>query len=274
MRSLLPLALLPALAGCWPYLPGTWDDYYVPDDIQILGRMMRFEYVGSDLEDMAPATNIDAFWFQEPASDLSPIHLFATRPGECTTASFSWDLFLDRAGDPGAPRMLLSGPGGGIEIPWIASAKVFEGDLTEGDYALGAHYALAELDGDDGDLEIDDFAIAPGPLDFGGLDTVGGAASVQDMRLSWDWDGSRDDVDWVILQVYAMRNGTILEAVTCSAPIEDQGIIVPTDLWTTTPDYWQINRGTARVSKRRIGDTETSSAMLFARLEISLLDVE
>ncbi|MFH1463766.1 MAG: hypothetical protein ABIO70_05195 [Pseudomonadota bacterium] len=271
-----PRALLPALAavlaaGCWPWIPGTYDDYVTPKATRIFGHASYDEYLGGYWDPGQEGGQIWWGWTAEAERQLHALDFAAPAGvGECDLTEVSFDDFASIFADPGATSATLSGPEGEITLPWSPQAGVFTSSV--GALPIGKYSLDALPTNDAGNIKVHTFMRVPKPADIDGISLDDDSfPTITLADLDFAWNQAEELAQYVIITATLVdANHNPLESAVCAAKFSNGDINFSTGLWTRAGEARgvQIIFSTANEQWVEIGDRGISSRMLSERRQI------
>ncbi len=229
--ALLLASLL--VGGCWPYLPGEWEDYTTPEDTRILGRAYLDEYAGGYWSDGDPQGAIWWAWLDQPETSLKAIETAAPIGVGCSTDGPDMDDFVGLFADPGADSSSLTDPNGDeISLPYYAEDAMFSSSVSS--LPIG-QYTLDALAGDNaGNVKVSTFMRVPAPADIDGVDIdEDSPVTISLSDLDFVWNPADELAQYIIVTVYlANSDDQIIEMGVCASKYVNGDINFSTSMWT------------------------------------------
>lgn len=271
------LLLTLTLSGCWPYISGSWEDYYLPEDVQIVGTLRYYEYQGSYWDGDTTRGSVWWGWLDEPTTSVSGFDLVAASQG-CTVTPVGTDGVLSLMGNPGADASFLAASNGqSVELTWLSAEKVFFGEFTDSAWATADVWDLAPVEtGEQGKFGVQDFILLPPELeiettmDFGG--STWPVGSIGDLGFTWDDVGDSED-QWFLVQAESVNAaGNTLEVATCITELGRGELSVNADVFTTTPAAWYVSYGPVSITHARVGSLDVASSISAAHVRVGYLE--
>jgi hypothetical protein len=255
-RSFALLALL-SLAGCWPRIPGSWDDYATPEETQIIGMYSWYEYQGAYWSD---DTDYGVGWFawlQEPDPDVTAMTLFHTSTAGCMKGTVDIDWLTARFADAGAGQAQLEHDGERVDLPWDGELNVFFSDaLEKEDVVQDTPYDLVALPLMGKPAYSEGFVMVPPALAMEGPEIDGEVpATVNPEDLAWTWSPAEAQNQKIVVEAFLVDDANdTLESVVCIADGSDGSIAVTPTFWDDLDqgDGWYVFLQNYRESHTRI----------------------
>ncbi len=270
-------ALVALLAGgCWPYLPGPYDDYTTPEATRIVGNAYQLDLLGDYWTEDAGSAQAWWGWLAEPERNLKALELVAPVGVGCGMGQADRDHTLALLDDPGATEAVLAGPDGDIVLPWDPVEQVFGSSL---DALPIGRYDLEAMNTDRaGTLQVPGFLRVPKPADIDGLSldddqpiTIGLS------ELDFAWNPADELAQYVIITVQLVDDERqVLETGICAAKYANGDINFATNMWTRTADASGalITLSTANEQWVEIGQRGIAARMLSERRELGYVHLD
>lgn len=240
MTRLTPLLLI-GLAGCWPRIPGSWDDYSTPDETRIAGYLFVSEPQGGYWTDDSPTADAVLGWYGAPKLDVDLFELFhPTGDDGCSDASSSdQDWLYDGFDNPGPSELTLHGPSGDIALEYeffSNTPDAYGANPDPDDVPSDTIYALLPFESPIGTVSVEELVRMPRPLGFDGPQMDGTDPEVIDIDdLTFTWV-PRDTQERVLARAFLVdADYNTLEVRSCLAPMS-AGTITVDDDWNELGD--------------------------------------
>lgn len=271
-RALVFLALC---GGCYPWVGGRWEDYDMPDEVQVVASAVQLERLGGYWSDNSPVGELWWGWLGAPEPGLSALDMLAPEGPGCARGEPSEDVVTGLLADPGASISLLRGADI-FELPFDEPSQRFE--LVVDDIPAGT-YDLDSVSSDNaGILEAHPLLSMPpgvavdGPPFSGQVPNTG---SLDELVFSWDPATQAADWFWVEARIAGLTpmGFSPYEWVNCIVPFADGVLEVPPVLWTDTrrADAVYIFMGPVDERLEQIGDREFTVSSIGARRSAGIL---
>ncbi len=262
------------VSGCWPYLPGSWEDYTTPEETRILGRAHLDEPVGGYWQDTTPYGEIWWGWLDKPDTTLLALELVAPDGVGCVSGSSHFDDFVDMFGDPGADNASLTDPNGDtIDLAWNDTTGVFSTSIAE--LPIG-QYQLDPLAGDEaGNVKVSTFMRVPKPADVDGVDlNEESPITIALSELDFYWNPADELAQYIIVTVVLVDGSdTVIDTGTCASKYVNGDINFATSSWSNADNAVgaQITISTANEQWVEIGERGIASRVLAERREVGFV---
>lgn len=205
-------------AACWPWIPGEWEDYDVPDTTRVIGYVDWSDYVG----DYWGGDNTvgTALWgWMDPATEHTASSLLYVAEG-CETEPADLEWFVEGLTDVDSETSTLLGEPQ-IDLEWSNRSQWFEADLGDEEEPAGT-YSLAEFEQDGVAYSATDALVMPAPVDFD-MDVFDGkeppTLAVADL-IHREWSAREGDGIYVNASLYIVTGSNAEEVLRCGAPLE------------------------------------------------------
>ncbi len=276
-RALLPLLTL--LGGCYPWIGGSWEDYWLADRIRLVGSASHTEPLGGYWSDPAPSGEVWWGWLPRHEPGLTALDMLAPAGAGCAPGRGDAAVVTSLLGDPGASVSTLRGPVN-LELPFDPGTQRFvlsAPSLPAGDYELDPI-----LSDHAGTLEAQPLLRMPGALAFTGPALNGAEpARVGLGDLVFSWDPAAEGVDWVFIEVGLAKSSggsglAAYEWATCLAPVDEGGVSFGTTLWNepaqaTGAYIWQASVSEVLVP---VGAQELSASSVGSRRQVGIVFID
>ncbi len=276
--SRLALVLLALASGCYPWVGGRWDDYWVPDEAQLVGVASHSERLGGYWGDPTPSGKVWWGVLDEPRAGTSPMEIFAPDGPGCVRGSSDESVITDLLIDPGAETSKLRGPVD-IEAPWKSNLVRFEAEVD--DLPAGS-WALEPLETTWVDtLEVTELFRLPSAVAFTGPQLSGQEtawATAADLNFAWNPD--QGDADWVFLdlRLAGQQAGgySTFEWVRCLADHADGELSISPALWSNfeQAELIYVYQGVIVETFQRVEERDFSASTVGLRQEVGILRAE
>ena len=264
MRA-VSFVLFLASVGCYPALPGSWDDYYVPEDVQILAASLETSYAGSYWDDPSYTTSrLWWGWLAEPGPGWVGLDILAPEGIGCAPEREDFDTLLAQFEPPGAELSTVSGAED-LSLPFWSEAQIF---YAEQDQLASGRYNLDSFETDDaGQLEAQGMLRHPDPPQLEGPPMDGDNVafiSLDELVFSWDPEDEAGDYVWIKLMPAVVDEGSYVafESIVCLAHYADGELVIDEDVLSDPQgtEGIYIYRGLANETAVRVGLREVSAA--------------
>ncbi len=276
MRARL-CALLTLAGGCWPYLPGGYDDYVSPENTRILGVGYYDEHLGGYWPDsQEDSGEIWWGWLSDNRKDVKAIHIAAPEGVGCFDTEIDLREFYELFEDPGASFVTVEGPDGDLELDYQADPGIL---YTQVDALPIGRYDLAGFHGDDaGNVIVNQFMRVPKPADVDGIKLDGDSPEAIELSdLDFAWNSAEELAQYIIVDVELVDSDLeLLQRVVCNAKFSKGGFEVPRSLWTEDAAAYgaYISIATANEQWVEIGQRDLASRMLAMRRNIGFVYID
>ena len=209
MRIVLPVLALSLLSGCWPWIPGSANEYKEVDDTIFFGFVERNDYIGDYWEDNDPIAYAQATLLDD-GEDFRWSDYYGDESGCFDTIDGS-GATLEPA-DPDLDDLTLLSKNQSIELDWLTDSEAFSSGTLDGsdlpDY--GSTWELLAAQGDDGELRSTTFARMPEQFQI--LEPEVDGDSVEGHSISSDLDVAWTDAkaDYYYIHVFNPDSGAQL----------------------------------------------------------------
>lgn len=271
MSRVLPL-LLVLVGGCWPFIPGSWEDYAPPpEDVELLGRVEWIRYVGDYWEDETSHGTALLGWYEEPTRSVTPLNLIASGEG-CRLAP-DLEAIFETFSDPGADQVVVHGPENDIVLDGHSGDNTYftDSDVRAADISGGVEWDLDQETDYAGRLTAAPLFVLPPAPEYSGPDLATAIPPdilTKDLEYSWEVDQDDPKADWFVGQFQATNaEWDITETVICAVPYTDGSLKVPASIWETTPWGFYVIVGFGREAWTELGD-DTSARTLSVRYDM------
>ena len=274
----LSLVALGLAGGCYPWVGGSWDDYWVPDEVQLVAVASQVEHVGGYWSDPSPYGDVWLGWLEEPRAGSSVMEIFAPLGPGCTRGEVDESAITDLLGDPGAEAVFLRGPVD-VELAWDASKTRLWSPVD--DLPVGS-WDLEQVQGTSaGDLSVLGLFSMPKAVAITGPELGGAEAAVASLDdLAFSWNPAGGDADWVFIEVRLASGGSSgyqsFEWATCLVPFDQGEVSFASALWDDIEraELVYVFQGVLNEGFERVvgGDFSASTAGL--RRELGVLRIE
>jgi len=274
----LALVWLALAGGCYPWVGGRWDDYWVPDEVQLVGVATHVERVGGYWGDPSPTGDAWIGWLQQPRAGTSAMELFAPDGPGCARGELDESAVTDQLGDPGAEQAWLRGPRD-YELTWDTTDQRFEGaidDIPAGSWDLELHDSeRAGVLDVVGLLSMPKAVAISGP-DLGGMEIASGTLD----DLAFAWTPSTVEADWVYNEARIADLGSSgyqsFEWVRCLGAPEEGELVISSALWNDTgrAEVVYVFPGVLDESFERVTGRDFSASVVGLRRELGMLHLE
>lgn len=264
MRAVL-LAVVMGAVGCYPALPGSWDDYYVPEDVQILAVSLETSYAGSYWDDPSFSTSrLWWGWLAESGPGWVGLDILAPGGMGCAPERDDFDTVLAAFEDPGAALSTVSGAQE-LDLPFWSEAQIF---YAEQERLASGRYDLDSMDTDGaGSLEVQGMLRHPDPPQLEGPPMDGDSVafiSLDELVFTWDPEDEAGDYVWIKLMPAVVEEGSYVafESIVCIAPYADGELVIEEDVLSDPQgtEGIYVYRGLANETAVRVGHRDVSAA--------------
>ncbi len=269
------LALLALCGGCYPWLPGSWDDYAMPDQVQLFASAVHVEKLGGYWSDDTPEAELWWGWSEEPMQGVTALDMIAPGGPGCVRGEPSETVVTSLLIDPGAAASVLRGPDV-FELPYNELRARFEA-YTE-DIGAGS-YDLDPVQSDNaGVIEAYPLLSVPAGVPIEGPPLAGPIVNNGTLDgLNFTWDASNPTADWFLVEasISGLTSSGFVpyEWVVCLVPFGDGELSVPEVMWEdgARADAVYITMGTVDEIMVPVGDQDVAASGLGARLSQGIL---
>jgi len=271
-RALLVVALC---GGCYPWVGGTWDDYAMPDEVQIVGSAIHTERLGGYWSSNTPWGDLWWGWLGEPVPGLTALSLLAPEGPGCFRGQPNELVVTELLADPGATASVLRGPEV-FELPYNGTQSRFVGRVDD---IPGGTYDLDPVQSDNaGVLEAYPLLSMPPGVAIDGPPMSGPTVNTGSLdALTFTWDPATLAADWFWVQAgissLSPTGYVPYEWVVCVVPFEDGELTVPTVLWTDSEraDAVYIDMGPLDERLGQVGDRAFTASSVGVRRSSGIL---
>lgn len=255
---------LTLLAGCWPYIPGTWDDYAVPEGTQAMGHVEWIEPLGGYWEDDTPYGVAYWGWLDPLDTEHDAWDLAYVNEG-CVAEAVDPSWFDDAVVEADDETSTLSGEPD-IELEWQKRDTRYYADLSDeptGTYQLEPVHVGGET------YAGVDTLVMPAPVEWNTslLDGDEPQAVSEDELATVKWKPRDDDALYAIVRLLVAKDGAAVESLQCGAPLADGKLEL--DLGQLSElqrsDYVIVLLGVGRETESILDGAGTRSLFLGAR---------
>jgi hypothetical protein len=248
MNRALILLACSTLAGCFPYIPGQWDDYAPPPaETRIVASMTQADLAGDywDADATSGAVGYVGF-IEEPESGLSPLDLLAKTSDGCESADITSDQLdmIERFEDVGDEEVAVNGPD---DLDFELDDTVYRGEFED-----GVSDGIYQLTG--GGYGVENFITMPALPAFDGPDMDGDAPiEIDDDELEFSWTPD-ESFDYVWITADAVEGTTNRDTVRCLVPAAAGSVEVDVDdaAGISNADLWIVQIGAVKLSEQKI----------------------
>lgn len=255
---------LTLLAGCWPYIPGTWEDYAVPEGTQAMGHVEWIEPLGGYWEDNTAYGTAWWGWLDPLDTEHSAWDLAYLTEG-CTTAGVDPAWLEGKLAPVDDETSTLSGDPS-LVLDWARRDNRFYADL--GDEPSGTYHLEPVHVGGETYAGADTL-VMPDPVEwntslFDGQTTQ---TITEDQLATVKWKPSDDDSLYAIVRLLVARDDTAVESLQCGAPLASGKLELELGKLEELrgSDYVIVLLGVARETESVLDPSGTTSRFLGAR---------
>ncbi len=277
-RPALALLALALCGGCYPYIPGRWADYWLPDTVRVVGAAVHEERMGGYWSDPAPRGEIWWGWFDESQPGADALSMLSSDGPGCSRGEPDEAILTSLLGDPGAAAAVLRGPAT-FELDFDSGSMRFEADAD--DLPSGSYTLDPVLSDEAGILEAEPLFSVPGLVALEGPELGGVDPSVVSLDgLDFAWDAGAAVADWVHIEVRLSSlesSGYVpYEWATCLVPFSDGSVSFGPALWgdTARADAVYVIASTVDESLVRVGERSFAAHTIGVRRRLGILRIE
>lgn len=221
--------------GCWPRIPGSYEDHAEAAETAIIGDLAVYEYLGGYWADGTVDEGLAWWAWLEPGHDVHLHELYAPAVGSCERDYQAFDPF-DLAAPGSGTSWLIQGDEE-LELPSQDGDLTFAAAFPASDYRFDAEYALQVDDETEGLTPFFLDAAVRTPPRLTWVHPVVEQTDVptlDDDDIVLEWTGSDADLVFVGVTLADSQLNT-LESLSCVVP--DTGSFdVPMDEFAFTAE--------------------------------------
>ncbi len=269
------LLVLVLCGGCYPWVDGRWEDYAMPDQVQVVGAAIQLERLGGYWGDTSPEGELWWGWLSEPQAGLSALDMLAPEGPGCARGAPDETLVTGLFEEPGASVSVLRGPEI-YELPYDELEQRFALQVDE--IATGSYDLDPVLSDAAGALEAHPFLSMPPGVPIDGPPLSGAVANEGTLEdLVFSWDASTQAADWFGVEARIAESSpagyVAFEWVSCLVPFSDGELSIPTALWSDPDRAAAVYIFMGPVDERveQVGDRDFTASTVGVRRSAGIL---
>ena len=259
-----PTALLAALAGgCYPWIDGGWDAYWLPEEVGVVGVGVHEEPVGGYWTDTSSSAY--AWWgrLSEASSSASALEFLSPAGLGCAATSRDLERDPGRFTPLDTDQVVLSGPQE-LVLDYQADDRVFWAELEQ--LEVGSYALESFEDRHAGRFQVDPFLYLPRAAVIEGPELAGETVAMGNLSdLYFRWNPVEALADYVVVEAWLATTGDYgyhaYEYATCAVLWSDGELEIPPSTWEdrSQADAVYLFVGTAAETFSRVGQRDFSS---------------